>query len=224
MTVATIEQLPSKQLHRDFDFEDRPLQRGQHVARAADITLANANEFSLELDGPDFDFDLGVGDGIGSQDFDVDLGIDFGDGPVDDTADKTGAADETMSVEVGRDAASIRSPRASLVSHLLGKDGDDALTHRSREMSENPFGADMDLDFGPDVNGMDIDLGLDLGDGLGDLSMGDGLLGENGKAKSLSRACMLFAIIDHIVLLMPKKLLPSHLCRERPHPKSRPEQ
>jgi len=72
-----------------------------------------------------------------------------------------------MSVEMGRDAA---GPRDSLGSHLIGR-GDldldmDLLSNRSksRDPSEHPFGADVDMDFGPDLGGMDLDLGVDFGD------------------------------------------------------------
>ena len=128
--------------------------------------------------------------GFGSQDYDVELGIDFG--PGGEEGEKGGEADETMSVEVGRDAAPDRSARESLGSHLLGGEGAelDALSHRSREMSEHPFGPDVDMDFGPDIGGMDLDLGLDYGDGpsAGDITMGDAPE-QPEKEKSVSRAC-----------------------------------
>ncbi|KAL5485109.1 MCD1 [Sanghuangporus weigelae] len=166
----------------DFDFEDRPRpQAGQHIARTADITLASANDFQFELDDHGLEFDLGPGDGIGSQD--VDLGIDFGDGP----ADQTRPEDETMSVEFGRDAGAMRSPRESLDSHLLGKGAQDidVLSTRSREAS---FGAGMDFDFGADLGGMDVDLGLDFGEGTGaDTTLGEPGLGEVAR-RSPSRA------------------------------------
>lgn len=152
------------------------------------------------MDDPGYGFDLEGG--IGSQDFDVDLGIDFGDGPVGDEAEKSGQADETMSVEVGRDAAPDRSARESLGSHLLGGEGVelDALSHRSREMSEHPFGADVDMDFGPDIGGMDIDLGLDFGDGpsAGDITMGEASA-QPEKEKSVSRACQCHLLLPPCV-------------------------
>lgn len=144
--------------------------------------MASANDFQFELDDHGFGFDLGPGDGIGSQDLDVDLGIDFGDGP----ADHTRPEDETMSVEVGRDAAAMRSPRESLDSHLLGKGAQDmdVLSARSREASLG-----VDLDFGGDLGGMDFDLGLDFGDGTGaDTTLGEAALGEAAR-RSPSRAC-----------------------------------
>ena len=43
----------------------------------------------------------------------------------------------------------------------------DTFSYGSREASEHPFGAEMDnMPFGPDVVGVDLDLGLDFGDGL----------------------------------------------------------
>jgi hypothetical protein len=51
---------------------------------------------------------------------------------------------------------------------MMGKggEGEDFFSNRSREPSEHPFGADMDVDmgFGPDMGVMDIDLGIDFGD------------------------------------------------------------
>jgi cohesin complex subunit SCC1 len=139
----------------------------------ADITLATADGFEFDLDDPGYGFDLGPSDGIGSHDYDdVDLGLDFGDG--------------LESVEMGRDGPASNARRDSIDSHLLGKGGDlDLLSNKSREASENPFGADMnmDIDFGPDVGGMDIDLGLDFG-------------GHTpGQTRSPSRACKSHTIL-----------------------------
>jgi len=139
----------------------------------ADITLTAADDFNLDLDDPGYGFDLGPSDGIGSHDYeDVDLGLDFGDG--------------LESVEMGRDGPASHARRESMDSNLLGKgdvNGDlDMMSHKSREGSENPFGAEMnmDLDFGPDLGGMDIDLGLDFG-------------GQTpGQTRSPSRACELY--------------------------------
>ncbi|OCH84666.1 hypothetical protein OBBRIDRAFT_764010 [Obba rivulosa] len=150
----------------DVDFEERPVQPGgQHIARTADITLATADDFQFDFDDPGYGFDLGPADGIGSQDYEVDLGLDFGDGPVS-VNESAQLEDDSMSIEVGRDAMSPRAPRESLDSRILGRhDADlDILSTHSRAASEHPFAADMNLDFGPDLGGMDIDLGLDFGD------------------------------------------------------------
>ena len=187
-----------------MDFEERAANpQNQHVARITDITLATGEDLHLNLGEPEFDFDLGLGDGIGSQDYDLDLGIDFGDGPTANGAEKAksaaaGEGDETMSVEIGRDAMSHRSARESIGSHLLGKDNADfdVLSHRSksRDASEHP----MDIDFGADFGGMDIDLGLDFGE-TGDTTMGTKLgADEEGEgrppARSPSRACERFVV------------------------------
>ncbi|KAL6305234.1 Rec8 like protein-domain-containing protein [Sparassis latifolia] len=153
----------------NMDYEDRPVQPGgQHIARVADITLATADDFQFDFDEPGYGFDLGPSDGIGSQDFEVDLGLDFGDGPV--SVQGTRAEDDSMSVEVGRDAAPPRAMRESLDSHLLGRRGVDEdvdmLSNKSREPSAHPFDADMNLDFGPDIGGMDLDLGINFGDNV----------------------------------------------------------
>ncbi|KAH8107984.1 Rec8 like protein-domain-containing protein [Cristinia sonorae] len=151
----------------DMDFEPRVAASGQHLARSADITLANADEFQFDFDAPDYGFDLGPSDGIGSQDFEeLDLGLDFGDGPVASVAEQDRAISEegedTMEVGVGRDAAPPRGFRESIGSHLLGdrRDDMDLLSYRSREASQL---GDMN-DFGPDIGDMEIDLGLDFGD------------------------------------------------------------
>lgn len=180
-----------------MDFEERPIQPGgQHIARTADITLAAADDFQFDLDDPGYGFDLGPADGIGSQDYDLDLGLDFGDGPVSvhEHDRSSQIEDDSMSVGVGRDAALSRALRESLGSHLLGPQGGDAdfdlMSNRSREPSEHPFGADMnmDLDFGPDIGGMDLDLGLDFGDKP---------LSEHAPTPRLtpSRACVSFVVL-----------------------------
>jgi cohesin complex subunit SCC1 len=137
---------------------------GQHIARTADITLATAE---------DFQYDLGFDDlappHIGSNDFEeLDLGLDFGDGPVSVRAGSvmTRSEEDSMEVEVGRDAAPVRNARESLGSQLLGRrDMDidlDVLSYRSREASEHPFAADMSIDLHPELG--ELDLGLDFGD------------------------------------------------------------
>ena len=172
-----------------MDFADQQFQiSGQHLARAADITLASANDF-LDLNDPGLGFDLGPNDGIGSQDFD--LGIDFGDGP---EAGRAGEGDETMSVEVGRDAAAMGSPRLSIDSNVLGKNyQDDILSHRSREGSVNPFG---DFDMGNDDLGqLDLGLSFDMDNNLGEPGETGGETVEGGaEGRSPSRACSFFRL------------------------------
>ena len=133
---------------------------GQHIARQADITLQTADDYQFTFDN-EFET-LGPSDGIGSQDFELDLGIDFGDAPVP-PSEPAQEEDESMEVEYGRDAAPPRPPRESLGSHFMGGPGDemdiDIFSHRSREPSEHPFDADMNLDFRPED---DLGLTFDL--------------------------------------------------------------
>ncbi|KAI0663616.1 Rec8 like protein-domain-containing protein [Cubamyces menziesii] len=149
------------------DFEIRDVQPGgQHIARVADITLGTA-DLQFDFDDAGYGFDLGPSDGIGSQDYDIDLNLDFGDGPAAPEPATPRSEDDEMSVEVGRDAAPPRAFRESLDSHILGARGEadiDVMSARSRAQSENPFAADVDMGFGPDVGGMDVDLGLSFGD------------------------------------------------------------
>jgi cohesin complex subunit SCC1 len=157
---------------REVAFEDRPMVElhNQHIARAADITLSNAEELAYDFLEPDYGLDLGPEDGIGSQDFDLDLGISFGDGD-----------DVNVSVEQGRDAV---ASQFSLDSNVLGKhtlDKDlDLLSNASRQMSEHPFAPDVDM-FGGDFGG-DIDLGITFGDDPPKTPV---------QARSPSRACEL---------------------------------
>jgi cohesin complex subunit SCC1 len=166
-----------------MDFEDRPLQpQGQHVAKAADITLATADDMTFDFEDAGYDLDLGPSDGIGSQDFDIDLGLSFGD------------KDETMSVEQGRDAMEER--RFSLDSNVVGKhdkeDDLDAMSTMSRQMSEHPFAPDVDM-FGGDLGG-DIDLGLPFDDTLEKTPV---------KVQSKSRACeeFLLFLFDYLIII-----------------------
>ncbi|RDX46404.1 hypothetical protein OH76DRAFT_1406911 [Lentinus brumalis] len=146
------------------DFESRNVQPGgQHIARAADITLGNA-DLHFDFDDGNFGFDLGPSDGIGSQDYDYDLNLDFGDGPATAGRSPSRMDEDDMSVEVGR-RDSVAPPQ-SVASHLLGPHGADdldLLSVRSRALSEHPFG-DVDMGFGPEDGGMDVDLGISFGD------------------------------------------------------------
>ena len=126
---------------QDFQYRPAPLQ-GQHIARRADVTLAAFDDFQMDYAGY-YDLDLGPDDGIGSQDYA--LPVDFGPQPgAEESAEGSevpGPEDETMSVEVGREAAPPRAPRESLDSRLLGQGRDelDILSAVSRAPSEQPF-------------------------------------------------------------------------------------
>ncbi|KAI6045908.1 Rec8 like protein-domain-containing protein [Pisolithus marmoratus] len=144
----------------NIDFEDHIAEpQGHHVSREADITLQTADEFQLDLDNPGYGFDLGPSDGVGSQVFgELDLGLDFGDGPVSVV---------NGIVEVGRDAPIPWSARESLEWMVgRGTDKDEIFSRVSGAASEFRFSVDRDVDmpFGPDIGGMDVDLGLDFGD------------------------------------------------------------
>ncbi|KAI6105275.1 Rec8 like protein-domain-containing protein [Pisolithus croceorrhizus] len=144
----------------NIDFEDRIAEpQGHHVSQQADITLQTADEFQLDLDNPGYGFDLCPSDGIGSQNFgELDLGLDFGDGPVSVI---------NGIVEVGHDAPIPWSARESLELMMgCGTDKDEIFSHVSRAASEFRFSVDRDVDmpFGPDTGGMDVDLGLDFRD------------------------------------------------------------
>ena len=174
------------------DFESRNVQPGgQHIARAADITLNADMDFGF--DDQSYGFDLGPSDGIGSQDFDLDLNLDFGDVPEAAARTPSQMDDDGMSIEYVRDAAPPRAYAESIASQVMGAAGADAdldlLSVRSRAQSENPFAvAEMDIGFGPDEGGMDVDLGI---------SFGDEPLSEHAPTPHLtpSRACEYFALI-----------------------------
>ena len=176
------------------DFEARNVQPGgQHIARAADITLGNA-DFQFDFDDAEYGFDLGPSDGIGSQDYDIDLNLDFGDGPAAPAARTPSrmSEDDDMSVEMPRERAEPRPYRESIGSHVLGPQGADdldLLSVRSRAQSENPFAADIDMGFGPDDAGMDVDLGISFEDEP--LPLPDAPLSEHAPTPRLtpSRAC-----------------------------------
>ena len=129
--------------NRDQDFQYRPAPlQGQHIARRADVTLAAFDDFQMEYANY-YDLDLGTEEGIGSQDYA--LPFDFGPQPgaeeLAEGSEAPGPEDETMSVEVGREAAPPRAPRESLDSRLLGQGRDDldVLSTVSRAVSEQPF-------------------------------------------------------------------------------------
>lgn len=129
--------------NRDQDFQYRPApSQGQHIARRADVTLAAFDDFQMDYAGY-YDLDLGPDEGIGSQDYA--LPLDFGPQPgpeeLAEGSEAPGPEDETMSVEVGREAVPPRAPRESLDSRLLGQGRDDLdmLSTISRAVSEQPF-------------------------------------------------------------------------------------
>ena len=172
---------------------------GQHIARAADITLGNA-DLQFEFDDAEYGFDLGPSDGIGSQDYDLDLNLDFGDGPATPAARTPSRIDDDddMSVEMPRERVAPRPLRESLGSHLLGAQGADdldLLSVRSRAQSENPFGMDIDIGFGPDDTGMVVD---DLGISFGDEPLPEEPLSDHAPTPRLtpSRACEYHLPVD----------------------------
>ena len=129
--------------NRDQGFQYRPTPlQAQHIARRADVTLAAFDDFQMDYAGY-YDLDLGPDDGIGSQDYA--LPLDFGpQAEVEELAEGSeapGPEEETMSVEVGREAAPPRAPRESLDSRLLGRGREDleAISAVSRAASEQPF-------------------------------------------------------------------------------------
>ncbi|KAL1705021.1 Rec8 like protein-domain-containing protein [Schizophyllum commune] len=151
----------------DEDFEIHPLvNTGQHQARRDDITLRTAD--FVDYSDP-MNLDIGPSDGIGSQDFDVDLGIDWGD---EFGGEQGRDADDSMSMDgsvgVGR-RDSMAPSRLSLDSRFgPGGPNIDLMSNRSRsrDPSEQPYAADMDMDIDMPEFGA-VDLG-DLGVGFDD--------------------------------------------------------
>lgn len=141
ITLST--EILNTDFNRDQDFQYRPTPlQGQHIARRADVTLAAFDDFQMDYAGY-YDLDLGPDDGIGSQDYA--LPLDFGPQPEAEEpaegSEAPGPEDETMSVEVGREAAPPRAPRESLDSRLLGRGREDleGLSAVSRAVSEQPY-------------------------------------------------------------------------------------
>ncbi|QRV79424.1 cohesin subunit rad21 [Ceratobasidium sp. AG-Ba] len=153
----------------DLDFATvRAPSGAQNLARPGDITLNTATDIALTLDDAGYGFDLGPLDGIGSQDLDLGLDYDYME-PTPGRKDAEG--DETMSVEIGRDAPVPRSARESLASALLGAGGDkdlERLTERSRSRTrERSLGLGDDTGLGfMDVDIGDFGVNLDLGIGF----------------------------------------------------------
>ncbi|KIY44387.1 hypothetical protein FISHEDRAFT_51390, partial [Fistulina hepatica ATCC 64428] len=132
------------------DFQDLPLNpQGTHQARIDDITLQTDEDFLNSGDA--LNLDIGPSDGIGSQDF----GLDW------DLMSETAHPDDS-SVGVGRDASVARQS----IDSRFGLGQDDMLSVRapSRERSEHPFGADLDVEM-PDYGAVDLgELGITFDD------------------------------------------------------------
>jgi cohesin complex subunit SCC1 len=169
-----------------MDFDDRPLQRqGHHQAHVDDITLRTADDF--QLGSVEDAFDIGPSDGIGSQDFnDLDLGIDWDGEPRNEPNDRSDMMSVDGSIGVGRDAQIGRDSLEP--GHILGNGYGaelDAFSQRekSREVSEVPFGMDMNLD-PPD--GVDLTV---LGVGFDDIPLAEESVPPLDAIPTLSRAC-----------------------------------
>ena len=173
-----------------MDFEDRPLQRqGHHQAHVDDITLRTADDFHpFDVNNP---FDVGPSDGIESGDFnELDIGIDWGGGEEAngiDPNDKLDMISLDESVGVGRDAGQHRD---SLGQDLLARHDmlvdPDLLSHasKSRDNSEQPFDA-----------AMDVDVDMNLGIGFDDIPL-DVMENTPGQTRSSSRACESLSLSD----------------------------
>ena len=152
--VALSTKTLSTAFDRDQNFQYRPTPlQGQHIARSADVTLAAFDDFQMDYGG--YYDDLGPDDGIGSQDYA--LPLDFGPQPGEEEpaeSEAPGPEDETMSIEVGREAPPPRAPRDSIESRLLGpgREDFDIFSAVSRPVSEPPFD-----DFGIGVGDLAID-------------------------------------------------------------------
>lgn len=132
------------------DFNDRDLQPlgKQHIAHQKDITLASASFMDFGFDDNAFDF----GDGIGPEDWAIDTGLTFGD-----EENEPRAADDTISVEIGRHDAQGGSPRISIASHLRGDAGIDRDMSVLSKGPGGDFNMGAPLDFG--FNDNDINFG-----------------------------------------------------------------
>ncbi|KAL1744646.1 Rec8 like protein-domain-containing protein [Schizophyllum fasciatum] len=155
--------LPDFNLDEDFDIGPL-ITTGQHQARRDDITL-RTDDF-VDFNDP-MNLDIGPSDGIGSQDFDVDLGIDWGD---EFGGEQARNDDDSMSMDgsvgVGR-RDSVAPSRLSMDSRF-GPGALDVLSNRSRsrDPSEHPYVADMDMDVDmPELGAVDLgDLGVGFDD------------------------------------------------------------
>jgi hypothetical protein len=152
---------------------------GRHLAREADINLPAHDDFVMTLDASDgFGLDIDVGGDFG------DLGINFGG---DDLEMARGMDldmnEDSLAVELGRDAMDHRSTQGSVVSALRGDADLDHLSVHSKEPPESRFDdLGMNLDFGEAA----MDLGVDFGGG------DFGAASEPEKTPGISRACTCF--------------------------------
>jgi len=152
---------------------------GRHLAREADINLPAHDDFVMTLD---------AGDGFG---LDIDVGGDFGDLGITFGGDEPEIAhgmdfdmnEDSLAVELGRDAMDHRSVQESVVSVLRGDADLDRLSVHSKEPPESRFDdLDMNLDFGEAA----MDLGIDFGGG------DFGAASDPEKTPGISRACTCF--------------------------------
>ena len=182
--------------NRDQDFQYRPTpSQGQHIARRADVTLAAFDDFQMDYSG--YYDDLGPDDGIGSQDYA--LPLDFGPQPGEEEpiegSEAPGPEDETMSIEVGREAAPARAPRESIDSRLFGQGRDEAdiASVVSRAVSEQPFD-----DFGLGAGDLTIE-GLTFDDVVVPvISDREKTPGQTTRACQYSSLCSYIALLTHL--------------------------
>jgi cohesin complex subunit SCC1 len=152
---------------------------GRHLAREADINLPAHDDFVMTLDTSDgFGLDIDVGGDFG------DLGVTFGgDEPEMARGMDLDMNDDSLAVELGRDAMDHRSAHESVVAVLRGDADLDRLSVHSKEPPESRFDdLDMNLDFGEAA----MDLGIDFG------AAEFGAASEPEKTPGVSRACKCF--------------------------------
>jgi len=152
--------------HRDFDTTRKT--GGRHLAREADINLPMQEDFLMTIDGGgDWNFDMDGGFG--------DLDLNFGE------VDNNELEEDSMAVEMARDAAPTRSTRESLASALRVRTDNAELDGLSTREGGD-FG-DMEMDVGEVA-----DLNLDFGDYDG-FPVGDpfGDRPDGGSARCQSR-------------------------------------
>ncbi|KAG8814902.1 sister chromatid cohesion protein 1 [Serendipita sp. 399] len=135
---------------------------GKHLAREADINLPMQEDFMMNLDGgAEWNLDLEDG-GFGELD------LNFGEPTLNDLDE------DSMAIEIPRDAVQARSARESLASAIRGKADITEADIFSRDSGDF---ADTDMNLG-DMG----DLALDFGDVMGNL--GDDAGGDQSEATS----------------------------------------